>query len=913
MSNLVQQRLDAHLREESKAKNKDKDSDGSNSSEDGSENKESGRKNADKNEEDDSSIASKATIRTKLKSHHYNDTDEDGSWNNVTEEDEEHTVRSDVTSKVDKTNSGKIMLPKFTRYQMMILLDQGESNGKSILEEKDVDKNPSQRILEFLASFVEQTKKLDRDSRIMSWKTTGNFTYISEDFPTDVAEVAKFFNGYRKNLKADKRVYIRVAIHTPNSELKLHQNLQEWMRAHGYLINKCIIQAETSTCVGWLCYSSQHTDTNTMKEILTELSDFEWGFKMISITEADSNLAWLERARAVGIYVPTPCKDIAVNIIGEAFEASMDSQINIPDITDKFLFMEPERMYKGNKNREIYYARMVERHRVHNDSLIAEPSYAIMVDLNKRFTLDPSITTSDYVSLSVRDMLLDLKVETPDHPMVGTNLFHSVDFFEDSSNLWINGQKCDGAACCIFTYYDVNAAEASTMVKGMGKMVLREYGEDIASRIFNLTHFKGNSGYRWSKALRRFSTPALRRMKANKTFDHNLPAINVLMKRKKEKQLMEERKKQLKAQKDTEVLAKRKTKKQIVEGDSGDKVDLTLDGNSEDDDQDLLPEEEIQNLVDDTSSPTHLEEDSLVVDRIKAKQMQHLIEVQKDDDLEDLDDNSVSSVKPFDINVDDNNSTTSTLKNQSIESRDSRLSGASAATVNSTDLTISTVKSKFGVSNSIIEKIAKEGMEKGLTADEIELQVQQYQALKFNEAKLAASAAVEKYIKASGHIFSNKTPDETSDGKVGDDTIEETTQKSKGDTETENNEEKEEKGNETHSGEQDDDTTRVDDANEVKANNSNNAPASSSTVVSSTEENQQLVASGSPQQPTPPPAPNNNVTPSSAAAGDALPPAALSYLRRKPPNPPLRVQPKRSSTIPNYSSSAGGGRPGRAS
>ena len=117
MSNLVQQRLDAHLREESKVNNKDKDSDGSNSSEDGSENKESGRKNADKNEEDDSSIASKATIRTKLKSHHYNDTEEDGSWNNVTEEDEEHTCSHVSPELLQIAETLPLLFPNYRYYQ----------------------------------------------------------------------------------------------------------------------------------------------------------------------------------------------------------------------------------------------------------------------------------------------------------------------------------------------------------------------------------------------------------------------------------------------------------------------------------------------------------------------------------------------------------------------------------------------------------------------------------------------------------------------------------------------------------------------------------------------------------------------------------------------------------------------------
>ena len=714
---------------------------------------------ATKDPPEDISTSSSQTAKAKTKSHHYNDTEEEASWT-AEDEDEVNTVSSDKTSRVTRKNGNKLILPKFTRYQMMILLDQGEASEMSVLDDKDKDKSPSQRIREFLVQFVAQTKKADKDSKIMSWKTDSNFTYMDDSLSNDIAEISRYFNGYRKNFKADKRVYLWVAIHTPNSESRLRANLVEWMRLYGYIINKCIIQAESSTCIGWLVYSSQHTDTEIIKELLTNESNFEWGFKMVSVTEADSNLPWLQRARAVGIYVPTPFKDIAVNIVGKAFEASMDSQVNVPDLTDKFLFMEPERMYKGSKNKEIYYAKMVERHKIHNDSLVAEPSYAIQVDLDKIFNVDPSANCKEFKRLCIRDILLDLKVETPDHPMYGTNLFHSVDYFSDSSNLWLNGEKCDGNACCVFTYYEVNASEASTMVKGMGKMVLKEFGEDTASEAFSLNHFKGNSGYRWSTALRRFSTPALRRMKANKSFDHNLPAITVLMQHKRQKELEEEKKKQREAE-SLSAIASKKSKQSLVEtvqnptATSERAVTLaTNDSNigqvdvsatlMEDDAIDIDPVGLTEGNENNTDED---DEDSRVYEMIKTKQLQKLVSANHDKDLNDLDDRSTASNKPYDIDLNDNNSIASSLTNLSSTSTVEKISGASRSDISADDVTFTTKKTRYGISESVIEKMAKEGVKNGMTSGQLEEQVQRYQALKFNEAKNAASAAVAKFLK----------------------------------------------------------------------------------------------------------------------------------------------------------------------
>ena len=134
------------------------------------------------------------------------------------------------------------------------------------------------------------------------------------------------------------------------------------------------------------------------------------------------------------------------------------------------------------------------------------------------------------MSLSLRDINLDLKVETSDNPLFGTRLFHSVDYFEDSSQLWIDGQKCDGGSCCIFTYYEDATSEAATMIRGLGRMVAKEYTTDIAGQMFTLPHFRASKGYRWSTSQRRFSTPQVRQMIANKKFDNQLKALRILEK-----------------------------------------------------------------------------------------------------------------------------------------------------------------------------------------------------------------------------------------------------------------------------------------------------------------------------------------------------------------------------------------------
>ena len=485
----------------------------------------------------DEQIVINETDNSNEKQNHLKDSNEEHSWSGSTEtiEDDVNTISSDKTSKVHKGNSNKTVLPKFTRYQIMILLDQN-SNQQIISEDNNEDKSPTERILEVLAKFADQIYKYDPDANIMSWKTEPEFYYMNKDeFPQDPGIVAQYFQGYRHNLKADKRVYLRVSIQTPNSQTKLFSQLSAWMNIYGYSISKCIIQSETSTCIGWLVYSSQYTDTEPIKRNLIYASKFEWGFKMIAVTKTDENKPWLQRARAVGVYVPTHMKDIATTMIGEFFEAKVGTDDYVLTLHDKFLFMQPERMYKGSKSQQIYYTKMVDRHIIHTDSIVPEITYGIKTDLDKCYHFPETDTIEEY-HCTLKDIIFDLKVATKENPMYGCRLFHSVDYFPDSSNLWVQGEKCAGGALCIFTYYEEAAIEASTMIKGLGRMIYEEHDPEVAGDMFTLDHFKASKGYKWLPSKRRFSTPQIRHMKSNQRHDNNLRAINILQLQRQKKE-----------------------------------------------------------------------------------------------------------------------------------------------------------------------------------------------------------------------------------------------------------------------------------------------------------------------------------------------------------------------------------------
>ena len=389
--------------------------------------------------------------------------------------------------------------------------------------------------------------------------------------------------------------------------------------------------------------------------------------------------------------------------------------------------MEPENTYKGSKSREEYYVDMVDRHVIHSESLVAEVSYGIKTDLDKRYSIDQDYNPSSYSTMSLRDILMDLKVETIGHEMYGTNLFHSVDYFNESSNLWINGQKCDAAACCIFTYYESNTVEATTMIRGMGKMVVKEFGSTIASEMFSLQHFRGCKGYRWSSSIRKFSTPEVRRMKANSKNDDNLPAIKILQEKKRQRERLKAQEEAKEKAQKAKSLEQPQSKKEIIEKATS------------------------SNSKDDSSQSSTEDDDSGITKEIKAKKVAQLAKKRQDSDLDSLDNNSQNISRPSNVVVQDSSSVASSITNNTNHSEGTSYSDFSLNSKATTadDMTISSRVDKYDVPPAMIAKIAEAGMKDGITAEELERQVENYQQMKISEAKTRLSNNVAAFLKVN--------------------------------------------------------------------------------------------------------------------------------------------------------------------
>jgi hypothetical protein len=437
-------------------------------------------------------------------------------------EDDLNTVGSGNTTVRNKKTESKPVLPPFVRYQLMIMLGEENDIGSTGEEDDNEEKSPTEIVREYLIKFYKEMKRCDDKSEIVSYIMSPNFTYLPADkFPKDVVEMAKYFKGYRKNIKPGKRVYITLAIHTPENPLDLERQLETWVQLHSFTFRRTIIQSESATCIGWLAYSSYYTDTEAIKSYLSEHSNFEWGFRIQAVTKSDSTKKWNERIRAMAVYVPTSKTQVAISLISLCMEAEKDANERQLHLFDKYCFVRPEYAMKSRHN-SIIFKSMLRRHEVHTRCLRAQLCSNIICDV------DQQMIDAFGNSRSLRDIILDIRVYDKKSPLFNTSLFHSIDYVEDTSKLWIDGAEGPGGAAHVFTFYETVQMEAEEFIMGLGRYIARTRGKRMALAMFDSDHFDASSQWKWDVDKSCFVTPIKKLAYANLRYDNNLPAIKAL-------------------------------------------------------------------------------------------------------------------------------------------------------------------------------------------------------------------------------------------------------------------------------------------------------------------------------------------------------------------------------------------------
>ncbi len=617
----------------------------------------------------------------------------------IEQEDDVNTVNSNNTA----SNTGGVQPPKYTRYRLMI-------NPITEAEEASPDDTtPFTRIRSKLISFYQYMREIDSESQIMTWFIKDNFHFLPIDnVPNDVLGMKRYFQGIRGNMKNDRKNYISFSVHTPNDRKILEYKMQEWAESFGFTLLPCLIQSSTAKYVGWLAYSSYYTEMEDWKKGLQKNTGYEWGLKIVAVTNTDKDEKWNKRLKAVGLFVPTERGDQAQAEISKAMARVRQTSDRPCLATDRYLFVKPEEEMTTPRER-TNYKHLLSRHRSHSEAIEGKLFNYIKVPLDRKILL------KDKSKMTVRQMILSIKVEDKNSRLYQEPLFHMIDFVSDTSKLWMGNKTGPGGPAHVFTFYSPMAGEAQTMVRGIGRYIGRMYGSESASKIFDNAYWDTTKGWRWSDSKKKFETPEEKLLNGNMAHDYNLGTINIL----RQIQLEEEEKNKLSQPTQQTAMAIITPENEQSNEPRLNDLQSEAVGLLEEDIKDS--NSEISKMTDITKAA--MEEEQEIIRKIMNAEDENELEEQEGvqsevTHVEFRDDTSVASS----ITQDSNNS--------------ARISGLSA----------SSLESKKALKSSISKELLERLYEKGISAQEFKNRVNNYQIFRNHKKNIRKEAMIEEFI-----------------------------------------------------------------------------------------------------------------------------------------------------------------------
>ena len=459
-----------------------------------------------------------------------------------TYEDDVNTISSDQTSHYkNHEEANKEEPPVSIRYQLGFQIDDDDlttllQDFAETEDNNEIIPDTLSKTKALVSSFFNQAKSLDNGFAVISWADASTFEMIKsvKDIPADTVNFASFFKGFRPR-QTTGRMYLRIRLHAPSiGHLALLAGMTEWSQLSGCTFYKTVIQAENATSIGWLVYSSQHSNLDSLLSYLAVKTGYEWGAKLGACTESDAmttdpetdepiRAQWKDRTKALFLYVPHDKAMEAKTVISDLMEIN-SSTVNkqIPSLSDKFLFMHPERQMSDEPSK-VYYQQIVSKQVSHTRHI--QISIANIFDQS----IDQPVLTRDGNYISLRQLVLSIRVSNKSSDFYQASLFHGLDYTDNSKKIYINGLPGPGGPAYIFSYYAPMAADAEEMLQGLGIYAGRLYGNRTMNPCFTTSHWNGNKGWKWDKSSGRFLTPASRQREANIKFDPNL-AIEKLAK-----------------------------------------------------------------------------------------------------------------------------------------------------------------------------------------------------------------------------------------------------------------------------------------------------------------------------------------------------------------------------------------------
>ena len=134
---------------------------------------------------------------------------------------------------------------------------------------------------------------------------------------------------------------------------------------------QCPIQAENSSDIGWLAYTSQFSDKDYITKQLEKAVGHEMGVRLAAIANrSEQKLEWRKKTRALIVVAPTETAQTAKDLLSKFFhERKRMNQNNENPVLDVFhtlAFLPLEQDISKMPNCGTNYAICLQRHQIYH-------------------------------------------------------------------------------------------------------------------------------------------------------------------------------------------------------------------------------------------------------------------------------------------------------------------------------------------------------------------------------------------------------------------------------------------------------------------------------------------------------------------------------------------------------------------
>ena len=276
--------------------------------------------------------------------------------------------------------------------------------------------NPLSAIQSIMQEFIQELRRIDSSAALLPWRSgDSHLTRITKasEIPTSTPKLRKYLKKFYVG-QANKEITIYPGIHLGhNTEFtEIRERMQDWLDDGNHAMFYMMLQAEDSSEIGWLLYTTREMDAGAMADEITDLVGVKVGlrWKVIDIG-VKGKIPASQKVNALIVEVETKYRWESQQKMTNYFGRDRKDSSEYPNgVRVRFVKHRKDAL---NAREQGKLDRLRARQQMFLSKIVSHESWDILqLDYNPGPEGSPTL----------RQMIMGLTVGTDDSP-----LFHSVD------------------------------------------------------------------------------------------------------------------------------------------------------------------------------------------------------------------------------------------------------------------------------------------------------------------------------------------------------------------------------------------------------------------------------------------------------------------------------------------------------